>query len=188
MHINTPNELSETEAIERARSGDLAGLERLYALHRPRVYSLCLRCTNNVFDAEDLTQDVFVLVARKVNTFRGESQFTSWLHQIAMNLVYLHERRRRRRGRFIVDNSEILDAVPSHSCNPAQRIALTQALSGLTAARRETVLLYDIEGLTHDEAAWQMGITVVASKSRLHRAHTALRNVLGSCSFVYQRR
>jgi len=186
MHPTTrKSEMSETEAIERAKNGDLAGLGRLYALHRSRVYALCLRCTKNVFDAEDLTQDVFLLVARKVNTFRGDSQFTSWLHQVAMNLVYLHERRRRRQGQVITDNQEVLGDVPARCYNPAQRIALEQALSGLTPARRETVLLHDIEGLTHDEVAWRMGISAVASKSRLHQAHTVLRNMLGKALLAH---
>ena len=183
MQLNFANsEMSETEAIERVKNGDLAGLETLYALHRSLIYSMCLRCTNNVFDAEDLTQDVFLQVARKVNTFRGDSQFTSWLYSVALNVVRLHARQGRRRGQVIVANltEGLLAAVPSRSCNLAQRIAVAQALSSLTSARRETVVLHDIKGFSHKEAAWRMGVTVIASKSRLHRARIALRAMLGN--------
>jgi RNA polymerase sigma-70 factor, ECF subfamily len=183
MQLNSANcEMSEKEAIDRVKNGDLAGLEKLYALHRSRIYSLCLRCTNNAFDAEDLTHDVFLLIARKVKTFRGDSQFISWLYRVALNVVGLNARRQRRRGQVIVANltDGLLAAVPSHSCNPAQRIAVTQALSSLTAARKETVVLHDINGFSHKEAAWRMGVTVVASKSRLHRAHAVLRTKLGN--------
>ena len=189
MQLNFANsEMSETEAIEKVKNGDLAGLETLYALHRPLIYSLCLRCTNNVFDAEDLTQDVFLQVARKVNTFRGDSQFTSWLYSVALNVVRLHARQGRRRGQVIVANltEGLLAAVPSRSCNLAQRIAVTQALSSLTPARRETVVLHDIKGLSHKEAAWRMGVTVIASKSRLHRARIALRAMLGNAPLAHQ--
>jgi RNA polymerase sigma-70 factor, ECF subfamily len=189
MQLNFANsEMSETEAIEKVKNGDLAGLETLYALHRSLIYSLCLRCTNNVFDAEDLTQDVFLQVARKVNTFRGDSQFTSWLYSVALNVVRLHARRGRRRGQVIVANltEGLLAAVPSRSCNLAQRIAVTQALSSLTRARKETVVLHDIKGFSHKEAAWRMGVTVIASKSRLHRAHIALRAMLGNAPLAQQ--
>ena len=189
MQVNFANsEMSETEAIEKVKTGDLAGLATLYALHRSLIYSLCLRCTNNVFDAEDLTQDVFLQVARKVNTFRGDSQFTSWLYSVALNVVRLHARQGRRRGQVIVANltEGLLAAVPSRSCNLAQRIAVTQALSSLTPARRETVVLHDIKGLSHKEAAWRMGVTVIASKSRLHRARIALRAMLGNAPLAQQ--
>jgi RNA polymerase sigma-70 factor (ECF subfamily) len=189
MQLNFANsEMSETEAIEKVKNGDLAGLETLYVLHRSLIYSLCLRCTKNVFDAEDLTQDVFLQVARKVNTFRGDSQFTSWLYSVALNVVRLHARQGRRRGQVIVANvtEGLLAAVPSRSFNLSQRIAVNQALSSLTPARRETVVLHDIKGLSHKEAAWRMGVTVIASKSRLHRARIALRAMLGNAPLAQQ--
>jgi len=175
-------EMCESEAIERVKNGDPSGLARLYELHNSRIYSLCLRHTSNAFDADDLTQDVFIQVFRKASTFRGEAQFTSWLHRLALNFVRLHARRQRRHGRVITGDAaeQRMFSAKSRSCNPAQRVALAQALSSLTPIRRTTLLLHDIQGFTHQEVATQMGVSVIASKSRLHRAHIALRSLLGS--------
>ncbi|HXJ86666.1 MAG TPA: RNA polymerase sigma factor [Candidatus Binatia bacterium] len=175
------HEMSEKEAIDRAKKQDPAGLGRLYELHEPRIYLLCLRHTRNVFDAQDLTQDVFIQVFRRINTFQGSAAFTSWLYKVALNFVRLHARRQRRNRQFLVENvtDHTLCSVRSRSTNPAQRVALTQALGNLTPLRREAVFLIDVEGFTHTEAAWRTGVTVTASKSRVHRAHMALRDVLG---------
>ena len=114
--------LCERDAIERAKNGDPAGMERLYELHQRRIYSLCLRHTGNTFDADDVTQDVFIQVFKKVHTFRGDAQFASWLYKVALNFVRLHARQQRRHGRFLkVDCSEQqLCSVRSRSCNPAR--------------------------------------------------------------------
>jgi RNA polymerase sigma-70 factor (ECF subfamily) len=173
--------MSEEEAIRRAQNGDPAAQGRLYDLHRLRIYSLCLHYTADPFDAEDLTQDAFIQVFRKIGTFRGDARFTSWLYKIALNYVRLRARQRRREDRFGIRHvpEEVLYMVEASSSNPAQSLALKQALSRLTSLRRETVQLHDIEGFTHNEIAWRLGVTVIASKSRLHRAHVALRNFLG---------
>src|SRR5277367_29154 len=89
--------MPEAEAIEKARNGDVTGYESLYHLHRSRVYSLCLRFTGNVSDAEDLVQEVFLQVYRKISTFRGDAKFGSWLHRVAVNLALMRFRRRRPR-------------------------------------------------------------------------------------------
>ena len=174
------DQISEAEIIKRAQSGDSAAQGRLYDLHRCKIYSLCLHHTRDPFDAEDLTQDAFIQVFRKIGTFRGDAQFTSWLYKITLNFVRLRARQRRRDDRFLIRHvpDAALYLVQARSSNPAQRVALTQALSHLTSLRRKTVQLHDIEGLTHNEIAWRLGVTVIASKSRLHRAHVALRDLL----------
>lgn len=175
------NGMCEKDAITSAQKGDPAGVGRLYELHKSKVYTLCLRHTNNAFDAEDLTHEVFIQVSRKVGTYRGEAQFRSWLCQVAMNMVRLHARRKRREQCFVMEPlADVICRVHARSHNPAQTVALKRALSTLTALRRETVLLHDIAGFTHEEIASQMSATVVASKSRLHQAHRALRNTLGA--------
>lgn len=178
------NPMCEKEAIRCAQNGDEAGLARLYELHRSRVYGLCLRHTNNSFDAEDLTHDVFLQVSRKISTFRGEAEFSSWLYKVSLNVVRLHARRQRHDERFVVDGEpeENLQSVHGRHSNPAQSLALKQALSRLTALRRQAVVLHDIEGFTHNEIAWRMSATVIASKSRLHRAHVVLRDILSKSS------
>src|SRR5580704_4169626 len=82
-------ELSEAEAIQRARHGDRTAFEHLYLLHSRRVYAVCLRMVGNSGEAEDLTQEAFLLLLRKIHTFRGESAFTTWLHRLAVNLVLM---------------------------------------------------------------------------------------------------
>ena len=183
----TKNPITETDAIRRAQRGDAAGLARLYELHRSQIYFLCLRYTGDQSEAEDLTQDVFIQLSRKVHTFRGDAEFSSWLYKVALNFVRLHARQRRRDDRFVVRNlpEEALHCVRARNCNPVQSVALKQALSNLTSLRRNAVLLHDVEGLTHNEIAWQTQATVVASKSRLHQAHLALRRILSREHDVY---
>src|SRR5215468_5233146 len=84
--------MTEAEAIERAKGGDSECFEALYGLHKRRVYSLCLRMTGNTAEAEDLTQEAFLQLYRKIATFRGESAFSTWLHRLAVNVVLMHLR------------------------------------------------------------------------------------------------
>ena len=88
------DKLSEAEAIERAKLGDAEAFETLYNLHKRRVYSLCLRMTANAAEAEDLTQEAFMQLFRKIATFRGESAFSTWLHRMAVNVVLMQLRKK----------------------------------------------------------------------------------------------
>lgn len=87
--------MTESDAILRAREGDSSGFEYLYHRHRKHVYSVCLRILKNPADAEDLTQQTFLQVFRKLGTFRGESGFSTWLHRVTINLVLMHLRRKK---------------------------------------------------------------------------------------------
>ena len=173
-------EIPEAEAVAMAKRGNAAGHETLYRLHRGRVYSLCLRHTSNCHDAEDLTHDVFMQVLRKIKTFRGDSKFGSWLYRVALNSLLLHSRKQRRRDQFVVENmpEESISGKYAQWPAPADQLVLEQALGSLSAKKRNVVFLHDIKGLTHREVAWRLGLTVTASKSRLHRAHIALRDAL----------
>src|SRR6266849_7777262 len=82
--------LTEAEAIEQAKGGNSEAFEALYGFHKRRVYSLCLRMTGNTAQAEDLTQEAFLQLYRKIATFRGESAFSTWLHRLAVNVVLMH--------------------------------------------------------------------------------------------------
>src|SRR5262252_2630152 len=87
-------ELSESAAIKLAQQGDASAFEALYHLHKRRVYSLCLRMTANTAAAEDLTQEAFLQLFRKIATFRGESAFSTWLHRMAVNVVLMQLRKK----------------------------------------------------------------------------------------------
>jgi RNA polymerase sigma-70 factor, ECF subfamily len=180
-------EMPEAEAIERARNGDVRGYESLYYLHRTRVYSLCLRFTGNSSDAEDLAQEVFLQVYRKISTFRGDAKFGSWLYRVAMNLVLMHFRKRRPR-------EVSLNAPRTPNPDPMQsqlrarsgsgsflveRVALGRALGSLSKAKRSVVLLHDVNGFTHGEVGRRLGLAAGTSKSQLHKAHLELRGMLG---------
>lgn len=173
-------EMPEAEAVAMAKRGNAAGHETLYRLHRGRVYSLCLRHTSNAYDAEDLTHDVFMQVLRKIKTFRGDSKFGSWLYRVALNSLLLHARKQKRRDQFVVENlpEDSITVKDSRWPAPADQLVLEQALGSLSVKKRNVVFLHDIKGLTHREVAWRLGLTVTASKSRLHRAHIALRDAL----------
>jgi RNA polymerase sigma-70 factor (ECF subfamily) len=86
--------MSEAEAIRRAQEGDGHSFSALYTFHKRRVYSLCLRMTGNTAEAEDLTQEAFLQLYRKIGTFRGESAFSTWLHRLAVNVVLMHLRKK----------------------------------------------------------------------------------------------
>ncbi len=179
--------MPEAEAIEKARNGDVAGYESLYHLHRRRVYSLCLRFTGNVSDAEDLAQEVFLQVYRKISTFRGDAKFGSWLHRVAVNLALMRFRRRRPREVSLnipqtLKPGPLPSALRDQFCTRSflvERVALRRALESLSKARRSVVLLHDVDGFTHGEVGERLGVAAGTSKSQLHKAHVELRGILG---------
>jgi RNA polymerase sigma-70 factor (ECF subfamily) len=179
-------EMPEAEAIEKARNGDVTGYESLYYSHRSRVYSLCLRFTGNASDAEDLAQEVFLQMYRKISTFRGDAKFGSWLYRVAVNLALMHFRRRRP-PEVSLNISPTLTADGLRSPRNqfltssflVERVALGRALSSLSKARRNVVLLHDVNGFTHCEVGRRLGLAAGTSKSQLHKAHVELRHMLG---------
>ena len=166
-----------------AAVGSKEAMENLYKRHQPRVYSLCLRMTRNPADAEDLTQEVFIHLFRKIGSFRGDSKFTSWLHRLTVNLVLMHFRHKATRREKIPDNIEAKILVfqngkQSVARQAVDRIALAAALEQLPAGCRSVFELFDIEGYNHWEIAARLGCTVGTSKSQLHKARRKLRRLL----------
>src|SRR5436190_13678571 len=147
---------SDHALAQAAAGGGMVALGDLYERHNRRVYALCLGMTHNSAEAEDLTQEVFIQLMRKIGTFRGESQFTTWLHRLTVNLVLMHFRRVTRRkelmpgeieGKLKVTNKGFSDI------NFIDRIALNAALTKLPSGCRSVFLLFDIEGYKHEEIA-----------------------------------
>jgi RNA polymerase sigma-70 factor (ECF subfamily) len=166
-----------------AARGSMTALGELYARHNRRVYGVCLGMMHNSAEAEDLTQEVFIHLLRKIGSFRGESRFTTWLHRLTVNLVLMHFRRRVRQRHEAVDDLEgILSSLQrsrqSVSAQIADRIALDSALEQLSAGCRSVFLLFDVEGYKHDEIAHLLGCSAGTSKSQLHRARIKLRRLL----------
>src|SRR5258705_6656381 len=180
-----PTFLKTDLVVERARNGDITAFGELYTLYKTPVYNLCFRLTKGVADAEDLTQEVFLQVFRKVNGFRGEAAFGSWLYRVATNVAMMHLRKRCVEEVPIevleLRSSALLPTSTPGSrdrCDPVKRIALLRALRGLSNNKRTLIFLYDINGFTHNEVAQSLGVTASTSKSRLYQAHRKLRESL----------
>ncbi|HXH63350.1 MAG TPA: sigma-70 family RNA polymerase sigma factor [Gemmatimonadales bacterium] len=168
-----------TDLVRRAQAGDQAAFEGVYRDHAARVYALCLRLTGSVSEAEERTQDVFVLAWRRLATFRGESAFATWLHRLTVNLV-LTERRTARRREARVLPMEDPASLEHHdgSARPGERLDLERAIAALPTGAREVFVLFDIEGFTHEEIGRRCGIAVGTSKAQLFRARRLLRERL----------
>jgi RNA polymerase sigma-70 factor, ECF subfamily len=179
------SDIAEKEAIRAARMGDADSFAALYALHRRHVYALCLRMTGNTADGEDLTQEVFMQLLRKINTFRGDSQFSTWLHRVTVNVVLMHMRRK-----SVPILKEELDAQqddrPPREIGAQDktlafsidRITLQRSVEDLPTGYRLIFMLHDVEGYQHNEIAQMMRCTVGNSKSQLHKARMKLRTHL----------
>ena len=179
-------ELSESEAIERAKQGDGDAFQILYDLHKRRVYSLCLRMTANAAEAEDLTQEAFLQLFRKIGTFRGESAFSTWLHRMAVNVVLM---RLRKKNLPVVPLDDPLETEEESSKKepgaPDQKLAgsvdrmqIQRAVEALPPGYRTIFVLHDVEGYEHNEIADLVGCSIGNSKSQLHKARMKLRDLL----------
>jgi RNA polymerase sigma-70 factor (ECF subfamily) len=177
---------SEAEAIERAKHGDAGAFEFLYNLHKRRVYSLCLRMTANTAAAEDLTQEAFLQLFRKIATFRGESAFSTWLHRMSVNVVLMQLRKK---SLPVVSLEETMDSEEETprkelgALDPAlagslDRLQLQRAVEALPPGYRTIFVLHDVEGYEHNEIAAKVGCSIGNSKSQLHKARMKLRDLL----------
>jgi RNA polymerase sigma-70 factor (ECF subfamily) len=165
----------ESEDVRRAAAGDVEAFERLYRSHVARVYSLVRRMLGDD-QADELTQDVFVRAWQKLDTFRGDAAFGTWLHRVTVNLVLARRKELgRRRGRFHHDGESALRTVSGARDRPATRIELEAALATLPDGAREVFVLHDVEGYKHREIARMLGVTTGTTKAQLHRARMMLR-------------
>ena len=181
---STPSESSDstdTETIRLAQEGDVAAFERIFQLYVRRVYSLCLRMVRNTCEAEDLTQEVFMQLFRKIHTFRGESTFSTWLHRVSVNVVLMRLRKKNPMEAPLGDDNEEEDSSGKENgardlviSGTIDRLNLKHAIDELPPGYKETFMLHDVEGYEHREIAGTIG----NSKSQLHKARLRLRNLL----------
>jgi RNA polymerase sigma-70 factor (ECF subfamily) len=180
--------LPEGETIRRAQLGDAEAFERIYKLHSRRVYALCLRMAGNPTEAEDLTQEAFLTVLRKIRTFRGDSAFSTWLHRIAVNLVLMRLRKRplqenspERNGEQSEDGGGPkgeLGGPDLRLTGSIDRVHLERAVQRLTPCHRLVFLLHDVQGYKHREIAKILSWSIGNSKAQLHRSRRKLRELL----------
>ena len=177
----------EAELIERAKQGDAQAFQHLYDKHKRRVYSLCLRMTSNTAEAEDLTQEAFLQLFRKIGTFRGESAFSTWLHRLSVNVVLMHLRKKSLPQVSLEETTQ-----PGEEDTPRKdfgaedlalagsldRLQLQRAVNDLPPGYRTIFVLHDVEGYEHNEIAQMVGCSIGNSKSQLHKARMKLRDLL----------
>jgi RNA polymerase sigma-70 factor (ECF subfamily) len=179
----SPDSMSDHALARLAAEGDMACFEQLYTRHNRRVYSLCLRMTGNVPEAEDLAQEVFIQLFRKIGSFRGESAFTTWLHRMTVNQVLMHFRKKGVRLEQTTDDGDVPIQIvkgteDARRMPVVDKIALDNAIAKLPPGYRTVFLLHDVEGHEHEEIAKLLGCSVGTSKSQLHKARMKLRHLL----------
>jgi RNA polymerase sigma-70 factor, ECF subfamily len=180
------NEFNEAEAIERAKQGDAHAFQALYDKHKRRVYSLCLRMTANTAEAEDLTQEAFLQLYRKIATFRGESAFSTWLHRLSVNVVLMHLRKKSLPVVSLEETTQGEEDTPKKDfgaddlalAGSIDRLQLQRAVDDLPPGYRTIFVLHDVEGYEHNEIASIVGCSIGNSKSQLHKARMKLRDLL----------
>ena len=166
-----------------AAAGDMEAFEKIYRRYHKRVYSLCLRMTRNVSQKEDLAQDVFVQVFRKIKTFRGESSFSTWLHRLAVNQVLMQFRKPAEKREETTEDGHLPLQISAGTENPKKmaildRVWLNEAISQLPQGYRTVFILHDVEAYEHHEIGRLLGCAVGTSKSQLHKARMRLRALL----------
>jgi RNA polymerase sigma-70 factor, ECF subfamily len=178
---------SDLDFVKRAKNGDADAFAALFHGHRARVYALCLRMTNNTAEAEDLTQDAFLQVFRKLSTFRGDSALSTWLYRVAVNTVLMHFRKKSLQ-QVSLDESSNQDtrfvkreygSRDDQLWGSVDRIALARAMTELPDGYRTIFLLHEVKGYEHQEIARLLHCSVGNSKSQLHKAKLKMRELLG---------
>ena len=182
-----PPNATDAKMLARAQAGDHQAFAHLYALHKRRIYSLCLRMVGNVAEAEDLTQEAFLQLHRKIATFRGDSAFSTWLHRLAINVVLMQLRKK---GLSLISLDEAMEPNPEEGPSRSfgapdltltgtiDRLVLERAIADLPAGYRLIFILHDVEGFEHNEIASMLDCSIGNSKSQLHKARLKLRDAL----------
>ncbi|HSP91126.1 MAG TPA: RNA polymerase sigma factor [Vicinamibacterales bacterium] len=170
--------------MQRCRGGEVGAFEELYKRYGSRLYTVAYRMTGSAADAEDLVQDIFLQVYRRLDTYRAEAALGTWLHRIAVNACLDFLRSKQGRLRRVTDAGEDLDALEAPAAGPwragaaLDRMDIERAIAQLPPSYRRAFLLHDVEGLEHHEIGETLGIAEGTSKSLLFKARTRLRVIL----------
>ena len=175
--VQKPAKSEEAAWIKRAQRSDTRAFERLYRMHVDRVYGLCLRMTGNRSEADDCTQEAFIQAWNKLDRFRGDSAFSTWLHRIAVNAV-LGRMRKSKREQDRIHTAAELASSPVSIGDSGHLRDLSDAVDRLPQGARHVFVLNAIYGYSHEEAGTMLGIAVGTSKAQLHRAKRLLRQQL----------
>ncbi len=191
--------MTEAEVIDKAKLGDERCFEVLYARHKRRVYSLCLRMTGDQSRAEDFTQEAFLQLFRKISSFRGESAFSTWLHRLSVNIVLMQLRKKVLAAVSLDeaaddrqdDDKSVRREIATRDNmlhGSIDRINLERAIDDLPPGYRMIFVLHAVEGYEHNEIAEMLGCSIGNSKSQLFKARMKLRTLLVAAGEAAQTR
>ena len=172
------SETDESTLIRRAKAQDTRAFEALYRRHVDKVYGLCLRMTGNVGEAEDCAQEAFIQAWKRLERFRGDSAFSTWLHRIAVNAVLGRMRKSKREQDRIRAVAEQAEISPAAVADTGELRDLAEAVDRLPQGARHVFVLNAVYGYSHEEASNMLGIAVGTSKAQLHRARRMLAEQL----------
>ena len=176
---------TDAELVDRCGRGEAGAFEELYRLHASRVYNLACRFTGSQVEGEDLLQDVFVQVFKKLGSFKGESALGTWIYRLATNVCLDHLRSREGKARLVSDQLEGEGEMPvRRDTRPmrADRLDLERAIASLPLGYRAAFVLHDVEGFEHHEVATMLGIAEGTSKSQVHKARLRIREYLAGAT------
>jgi len=183
-----PDNSTETQTIRLAQMGDAAAFERIFRTYSRLVYTVCVCMVRNATEAEDLTQEAFLQVFRKIRTFRGEAAFSTWLYRVSVNVVLMRLRKKNKKNLMEVPLENDTGEEDSHKkeigapdpvlSGAIDRINLDRTIGKLPPGYRSAFMLHDVEGYEHHEVAEILGCSVGNSKSQLHKARMRLRDHL----------
>jgi RNA polymerase sigma-70 factor, ECF subfamily len=174
--------------VARAKAGDLVALEELFNRYRNQVFSLAYRMTGSPSDAEDLCQEIFLQVMRKVGSFEGRSSFSTWLYRVSMNRSRDYLRRKKRSPELLSQEGDPPEQHEPHAAtsggleniaiaSEAQRL-VQEALMELPVSLRAPLVLHELEGMQYHEVASLLKLPVGTVKSRIFRARIKLAEIL----------
>jgi|KBSMisStaDraftv2_1062788.scaffolds.fasta_scaffold374527_1 RNA polymerase sigma-70 factor (ECF subfamily) len=185
--VQAVSDCSHSDLVKRAQQGDADAFARIFQLHKSNVYAICLRMTSNTAEAEDLAQDAFLQVFRKLATFRGESAFSTWLYRVAVNTVLMHFRKRELQQISLDQPLAAQDGTTSkreygridaHLSSSTDRLALRRAIASLPLGYRTIFVMHEVDGYGHREIARILRCSIGNSKSQLHKAKSKVREFL----------
>lgn len=165
----------ELDWIADAKGGDKAAFQQLYLLHYKRVFALCLRMTADSSQAEDACQEVFVQVWQKLDNFRGDSRFSTWLHSVASHVVISQMRKQASWWKRLIPQQE---GTPEPGTQMSELSDLDKLILQLPERARVVFVLFAVEGYRHEEIAQMLNMAVGTSKAQYHRARTLLKEWL----------
>jgi RNA polymerase sigma-70 factor, ECF subfamily len=191
MNEEMKSKQPDRELARLAAEGDAAAFEEIHSRYRRLVYSIALRMTRNPADAEDLTQESFISVLRKIGSFRGEAAFSGWLYRLTVNQVKMHFRRLRSKPEEQTSDGELPERGASHerdldSRQVIDRLAIEKAVRSLPSGYRAAFILHDVAGYEHKEIGRLLDYSVGNSKSQLHRARAKLQKLISAQSPALQ--